>query len=185
MILGKKSHIFAISILCIWDAFLTPVYGEMRELNDNFTSALVYKIATFVRWPSNPKQPVDQFHICLFNGEADSNAFIQLEGKELFSKLIKVSNFKRTDSIKLDCNILYITPSKFAFIKRVLKRIEGHPILTISNDHTFSKYGGMISIGIQAGKISFLIRKHAVDEAGLAISAPLLQLSTIVPEQEG
>lgn len=157
-------------------------HAEERELDNSFKAALVYKITTFVRWPKNTVQPPQNFHICLLNDGLTSAAFSQLESKQLFQRPIVVSSFRRSDMVNLNCNVLYISPSKIAFMDDIIDNLKNRPLLTIGENKRFSERRGMIAMEVNQGKIKFFINKAQLDKAGLKASASLLQLSTIVNE---
>lgn len=157
-------------------------HSEERELDNSFKAALVYKITTFVRWPQNTVQTPRNFHICLLDDGLTTDAFSKLENKQIFKRPILVSSFRRSDMVNLNCSVLYISPSKIAFMDDIIGNLKNRPLLTIGESKRFSERGGMIAMEINQGKIKFFINKAQLDKAGLKASASLLQLSTIVNE---
>ncbi|MGZ4988838.1 MAG: YfiR family protein, partial [Limisphaerales bacterium] len=65
-------------------------------------------------------------------------------------------------------------------LSEIFARVKGRPILTVSDIPEFATRGGMIRFVKNGSRVGFRINVDAAKEAGLSISAKLLQMAQIV-----
>jgi hypothetical protein len=86
---------------------------------------------------------------------------------------------KRSSELRdlLDCQVLFICRSEEKNLPRILERLRGKPVLTISELPGFNNAGGMIEFKKKTDTVRFGINAAAARDAGLKISSKLLKLS--------
>jgi hypothetical protein len=77
------------------------------------------------------------------------------------------------------CQILYISPS-FKNIEKLISKLNGRSILTVSDAPNFIQQGGMIKFLTVDNKIHLQINPKKAEAAGISISSKLLSLAEIV-----
>jgi hypothetical protein len=78
--------------------------------------------------------------------------------------------------------ILYIPTEDKSVLAQILKKVDGKPILTISDAHYFANYGVMINfLGDESdGNKKFEVNRMVLDMTGLKMSSKLLKLAKII-----
>jgi len=148
-------------------------------------AALIYKLTKFVSWPDSPQLTAQKyFNICLLGNDRFGEALDLLESKSVHAKAIKIYRFKQSDSVDVACQMLFIDTSKKAFEVSILKKLGAEPVLTLGETEQFAENGGMIQFTVEGKRIGFKINDNQAKLSKLKISAPLLQLATIVETTE-
>ena len=148
-------------------------------------AALIYKLTEFIDWPESGQMSQHQsFNICVLGEDNFGEALDALEQKTAHSNPIKIYRFNQSDFIDVSCQILFISDSKKAFAKDILKSFQSEPVLTLGESEQFARHGGMIQFSMEGKRIVFIINDAQAKRANLKIAAPLLQLATIVNSTE-
>lgn len=145
-------------------------------------AAFIYNFARFVDWPTQAF------------ADATSPMTIGLLGKNVFGDdLQQVINgkaikghplqFKQFNSMPdaTNCQVLFISSSEKSHFSRILARLQGTSVLTVSETDGFIEGGGMINLKIVDQKVRFEINNDAAKKAGLTISSKLLSLALNSP----
>lgn len=144
-------------------------------------AALIYKLSKFVEWPD--VIAVDQaqsFGVCLLGEDSFGSALDALEEKTILGVPVKVHRFSQSASITGECRVLFISKSKQGFLQKIINKLQGQPILTLSDTEGFADQGGIIQFTYLDKKIGFKINLDRAKGSELKIAAPLLELATIV-----
>lgn len=154
----------------------------MAEMNEYEMKA--HFLCNFVKYTTWPK-----------SGAADSGAVIGVLGDNPFGGSLKKFSGKTFSGRKLvvryfprfskdlsfsDCQILFVSASERTNYQKVLKKIKGLPVLTVSDNNWFFRYGGMINFVSKNKRIRFSINRTVVEDAGLKLSSKLLRLAVEV-----
>lgn len=144
-------------------------------------AALLYKLTHFVEWPaiaSNPKS--NRFNICLLGRDDFGGALDSLSTRKVNGLPIAISRFSYSKGIDKQCQLLFISDSKQAFLSSIIQTLGRQPVLTISDAKDFVEQGGMIQFVSENKHIGFRINLRKARAANLIIAAPLLELATII-----
>ncbi len=157
-------------------------------------AAIIFKIAKFVSWPkqafSNHSEPLT---LCLQEDDPIATAISALDGKLIHGRMISAKYFDSSrhqnhddDPItSSDCQILLLTNTRSEQQLALLDATAGQPVLTIGDSDQFIDRGGIIGLEIEKNRIQFAINIAASENAGLGISAQLLQLAKIMNSRNG
>jgi len=105
-----------------------------------------------------------------------------LESKTVQEKPIRLYRFDNPRQAR-DCDIAYFdnpdqrpefTPAGVLLVGSLKKA------LTVSSDPFFAESGGMIGFALDDGKVKLHINLRALKQSGLAISAKLIEVATLV-----
>lgn len=147
-------------------------------------AALLYKLTKFVKWSAKDSDATQQtFGLCLLGEDYFGSSLDALEGLKVAEKTIIVRRLKQSREIESQCNLVFISDSKKAFLRSILKTFEGKPILSVGDVNGFAEQGGIIEF-TSGKRIGFKINIEQSKSCGLQIAAPLLQLSTIAGSSE-
>ncbi len=144
-------------------------------------AALLYKLTHFVEWPvmaSSPKS--NRFNICLLGRDDFGNALDSLSTRKVNGLSIAIYRFSYSTGIDKQCQLLFISDSKQAFLSSIIQTLGKQPVLTISDARDFAEQGGMIQFVSEKKRIGFRINLRKARAANLKIAAPLLELATII-----
>lgn len=62
----------------------------------------------------------------------------------------------------------------------LLPTLKDRSVLTIGDAEDFAELGGMMQMSLKRKKIRFTVNLQSIEDAGLKVAAPLLELSTIL-----
>ncbi|HID46257.1 MAG TPA: YfiR family protein [Chromatiaceae bacterium] len=143
-------------------------------------AALIYKLTGFIEWPKSSLKG-RKFGICVLGRDDFGDALDALEARRVGNQTIHVRRFVQSEAVDAaSCQILFVSESKRPFLRTILHSLAHYPILTIGDVKQFAESGGMIEFVRGYKRIGFKINLQQASKAGLKISAPLLDLSTIV-----
>jgi hypothetical protein len=141
-------------------------------------AAFVHNIARFVQWPvgtlADPEKP---FGLYILGEDRFGSAFDSFEGKMIHNRILSVHRIEAWEDIPDDCRILFVGVSERAEIQRVLSKVAGRAILTISDLPSFTESEGTIGLLTVNNKIRFTVNRSSASKAGLTISSNLLKLA--------
>lgn len=167
--------------------------ADEREASEyEVKAAYLYKLLLFIEWPEIEGIP------SLAPG-APGTITIGIVGKDVFGahfakvegKFIKTKNkklvVKRFGSFHggLDvtaCQLLFIASSEEKNLAKILSRVNGKPLLTVSEMSGFLEMGGMVNLTKEKGRIRFEINRTPASVSGLRPSSHLLRNASRVVE---
>ncbi len=151
------------------------VSGEYRV-----KAAFVYNIAKFVEWPAESfNGPKNSLVLSIWEGNPFGSFLKSLENKNIRGRKLHVRLDQETRKIE-NVHILFISPSEEKDLPKILSRIKGLPILTVSDMKLFARRGGMVNLVRVGNKIHLRINSEVLKRSGLKISSQILKLAEIV-----
>ncbi len=144
-------------------------------------AALIYKLTGFVEWPERINtSDTDKFGICVLGRDDFGNSLDGLEGRVVGDYPITIKRFAQSSSINSECQIVFISESKKAYLTEISKALLQYPILTIGDSENFAEKGGMLQFTEGDKRIGFKVNLVNAKLAGLKIAAPFLKICTVV-----
>ncbi len=180
--LHKHGMLMVMGRLCLMLLLLLaidPRWALAVSSEYKLKAALIYKLTRFVEWPENMPRRSD-FGICILGRDDFGSAVDALESRQVGGLPIRIRRLVQSEAVDEHCQILFVSESKRPFLRSILASLEGRPILTIGDVEGFAHKGGMIEFIRGRKRIGFRINLRQATRAGLKLSAPLLELSTIV-----
>ena len=135
-------------------------------------AAFIYNFAKFVEWPAGTF-PDDKQHLslCTQDDSLLARKLQQLGGKEAQGRTIEVHTLAKSSDTS-GCHILLASSSEAPV---------GHgAMLTISEAAHASHQSSMINLFVDANRVQFSVNLLAAQQAGIKLSARLLQLARTV-----
>jgi hypothetical protein len=139
-------------------------------------AVFLFYFSQFVDWPAGAfageRSPVV---ICVLGDDPFDGALDQaVAGERVNGRPILV---RRLQSIAgaADCQILYISASEAAELPRILDRLKGRNVLTVSDLDHFVESGGMIRFVLIDRHVRLRVNARAAQAAGLTLSSKLLR----------
>lgn len=160
---------------------LSPTIGVSQTLTlDEIKAAFLFNFTKFVEWPVDPYVARPPLTIAVLGNDAIAAALSGIirgktvEGRVLASKRLT------TASDLSGIQLLFVGAAADVELQRILRRVGGAPILTVSDGVAFAAHGGAIGLTTDRQRVRFEINLGAAERSGLRISSRLLTLASRV-----
>ena len=143
----------------------------------------LYNFTKFVAW-SEDKTPT--FNICILGDDPFGELLTPLELRSVEKRAIKLFRFQTLDNLHrathsaLQCHILFVSTTiqhQLGMLNIKLSLPNQANTLLIGDNDTFAGEGGMIGFINRDDKIKLQINLTAIKQAGLNVSAKLLEVA--------
>lgn len=141
-------------------------------------AAFIYNFTKFVEWPATALAPDAPMQICVMGKNDLGDRLRQLHGREAQGHPLQVRILVPADN-QADCHVIFITRESARQLPQLLKPFTNNAILTVSDAPDFIRNGGMIELFVESSRVQFIINLDSAQQAGLKISARMLQLARI------
>jgi len=144
-------------------------------------AVFLYNFTKYVDWPVEAfRAAADPLTVCVLGVDPFGSALEDtLRGEAVNDRKLAARHIESVDEAG-GCQLLYVSSSEERELTRILKLLQGKPILTVGEMNQFAESGGMINLRTVQNKIRFDINEGAASRAGLKISSQLLKLGRIV-----
>jgi len=175
--ISKSIGIVILLLAVIWGS----AAARSQEASEyQVEAAFLYHFAKFVVWPAEGFP------------ETNSPITIGILGEDPFGDALETTVRNKTIEnrafrvVHLDmkslaeakrCQILFICPSEKRRLAEILDFLKNSSVLTVSKLDRFTQAGGMINFFIEDKRVRFEINDEQARQAGLKISAKLLNLA--------
>ncbi len=144
-------------------------------------AAMLYRVAKFIDWPAQSfASPGAPFVICVAGNASVLRAFAPLDGRKLNGHIVTV---RRVSGDMLDlrqCHAAFFPRDSITDADYALSKLQGMPVLTVGEVEDFALRGGMLALLTRDQRVHFSFNLPVSKQAGLVVSAQLLQLATVV-----
>lgn len=169
-----------ILISALFNAVFCHSVGADVASEDEIKAAYLYHILHFVEWPAVQNAASDSsINICVMDSAGNNQALKQL-GTETISKHPVSVRFITWTSRDFDCHLLFVKDVSYQAMSDLLRIIGRKGVLTVGDSPGFAKDGGMIGFVIHEGSVRIEINLRAATNAGLIVSAKLLEVAESV-----
>ena len=143
---------------------------------DKVKTAVIYNITQFVTWP----QKTLNLTICILGEGSINNELGKINRKNSRGRRLSITNRSPNAPFEQLCDAVFIHSTDSQTVNKVLDRLKGKPVLTISDHRSFNEMGGMIELFRDSKRINFSINNSSATAADLSISSKLLKLAKSV-----
>jgi hypothetical protein len=174
--LPKNLLCSVVALSCLTASGEPPTAGPYQ-----IEAVYLYDFSKFVAWPKGTANTTNQpFSICVL-GEDPFGAVLDttLSGENIQGNSLVAKRISEPEDAT-GCKIVFVSSSEENKLKDILAAFDGANILTVSDIHNFSRRGGMIQFVLQGGKVRFEVNVTNAANAGLTLSADLLQVALAV-----
>jgi len=146
-------------------------------------AAILYRVAKFIDWPVRSFADSEAPFVVCVVGEADVvRAFDSLNGRMLNGHSV---NVRRVTGDMLDlrqCHAAFFPANTDTTVDvdYALGKLKGLPVLTVGEAEDFARRGGILALSMHEQRVKFALNLPVSKQAGLVVSAQLLQLATVV-----
>ncbi len=178
MFATKKSLPFIFGILLFFSS-MTQVCSRTVE-KQTVLAVLTFNIASFTGWPERAfNHGKDTLNLCVFGDNVVQQAFEHINNKEIHNKTTHIINLLKLRKLNR-CQVLYLSEPDQSKLRPLLAEIKDLPTLTVGENMSFLRAGGMVSLEKIKGKIQLSINLPMIKQSELEIDARLLNLANIV-----
>ncbi len=171
-----------VMLLSIGAAYAPTVVAESFD-EYRVKAVFLYNLAQFIKWPDSAFQSTDQaFAIGILGPNPFGGEIARVINNDtLHGRRVNVIYYDDIDDLVfLPCQMLFVNLSEKALLKNLYEKLDGAPILTVSDHDGFAHRGGMINLYTVGSRIQLEINMDNTRHAGLQISAKLLSLARLI-----
>jgi hypothetical protein len=141
-------------------------------------SAYIYKLASFVRWPDDPRR--SEFRLCVAGNNEVTLALRSLaSGERVLGLPVTVATIDpKAPAQARNCQVVYVGRGREG-ARAILAAVDGLPILTVGDRNAGSE-GGVIDFVVRDGKVRFIIDRGFARKQRLELSSKLLDIAVEV-----
>jgi len=141
----------------------------------------LYNFTKFVQWPARA-MPVKSapFAICILGADPFGPVLDAALGGESIQGAQIVARRIAQPQDAAGCRIVFVSSSEEHRLKEILAALSGTGVLTVSDISDFTKRGGMIQFVQTDGKVRFEVNVKNATDAGLVLSADLIEVALAV-----
>jgi hypothetical protein len=162
-------------LLAVNAAFYMPQQSNEEEYN--LKAAFIYRFTDYVDWGTIND---GDFTIAILGESAITAPLKEIEkDKKIKNKSIDVKEYHDINDVG-QCEVLFVSKNYSGGIESVLSKIDGKPVLIITEQKGDGEKGAHINFLVLEDKLRFEINLKAVTKTGLRISSQLLQHAILV-----
>jgi hypothetical protein len=143
-------------------------------------AAFLYNAPKFVDWPAAALSS-GTFTIGVLGDDPFGPLLDQLTGRSIKGKQIVIRRITSPERAS-ECQLLFIAASEQRRLPTVLGRLRDLPVLTVSDIDGFAFAGGMLELGMDRNRLTFIANNRQAKRQGLRISAQMLKLAREILE---
>jgi hypothetical protein len=160
---------------------ITPSLRAAESKEYQIKAAFLFNFAQFVLWPAtaftNASEP---FQIGVLGDSRFDNALEEIvQGETIQGRQIIIVKSSHVEKLAA-CQILFVCKSEAGHFDDVFQKLDSKPVLTVSEDASFIRHGGIINFYRDGPKVRFEINPDAADKTGLKLGSQLLRVGKIV-----
>jgi hypothetical protein len=160
---------------------LLAVSARGQSSEYKLEAAYLCRFVDFVAWPSDAFASADSpLVIGVLGHDPFGNVLEKLtQGQTSRGHPLVVRRFAGLKDVQ-DCQVLYVSSDETGDLGKILRALDGRPILTVSDVRDFAERGGMIRFFTERNKLRFRVNLQAAKTRQLSISSRLLQLAEVI-----
>ncbi|MCP4575815.1 MAG: YfiR family protein [Deltaproteobacteria bacterium] len=162
--------------------------SEHQNAQKKKISALyLYNFLLFVDWPKIAVSHSDTIKVVIYGDPHLYEALKPMADKMIRGKKLIVDSLTKSEDLDNSCQVLFVGHKEKPAVRGLLKKVNGKPILTVSDMEGFVHLGGMVGFKDRADSLEkgkkqkrFIINLPAVRKPHLKIRSRLLRISDVV-----
>ncbi len=176
MLLKRKYLLVAFVLLA---SLLGSTSSRAQDVDYKAYTLFVYNFMKYIEWPESALK--DEFVVGVIG---DSPVWGELkalaQAKKPRGKTIVLKKLQSADEAA-GCHIVYIASGKSSFLKPVLDKTAGKPVLVIAEREGLARKGAALSfVTLDDDVLKFEINKNAIEQHSLKIPTVLVSLGLLV-----
>jgi len=166
---------------------IIPIPSSADVVSEEYKlkAELLERFTRFIDWPtaSSVSDPNTPFVIGVIGNDPFRTYLDHLKDTKIKDKKVDVREVD--DLSQLDqCQVLFISASQEKNLDEIVRRVNGKPVLTISDTNGFAQRGVLINFYREGEYERFEVNQTAADRSGLKFSSRLMKLARLVTEKK-
>ena len=155
----------------------------LAQISDEYRlkAAFLYNFTKFVEWPPDVfSSPDDPITICVLGNNPFGSALAEaIHQKKVQERTLEFKSVSDPERI-CECKVLFVNSADRKRFQSVLGSISAHGILTVGENESFARDGGVINLKREGDKVRIQINAAAAKRQDIRISSRLMSLAEIV-----
>ncbi len=152
---------------------------EIKEKSDyELQAEVVYNFLQYASWGGREADKSRSKNLCVM-GDNPIIPYLGILLKNHDRKNIVVINKYENDYLE-DCDILFVNDNYNGYLKRLLSRVKGKPVLTFGNIKNFATSGGIVQFTLRNNRVEFTINIREMKASRIKISDSILSISDTI-----
>jgi YfiR/HmsC-like len=153
-----------------------------RQTTQALEAAFLYNFTKFTEWPSEALPPAAPLVLCIAGDSVLQKALEEVtkgrleRGHPLVIRRVEVREALNS------CHVLYVADLNSKRALQLLEKLNGAPVLSVSNFTSFAQLGGSVHFFSENGRMRFAVNLDATQRTKLRLSSLLLNLAKIVKD---
>ena len=175
----SRAWILTSAVLLGTPGILTAQSGQVSEYE--LKAVFLFNFVQFVEWPPEAFSGAQAPLVIGVMGDDPFGRVLDetVSGETVRQRPLQIRRYRGIDEITT-CHLLFISESEAEQLDEILAALKDRSILTVSDDESFTRRGGVIRFVVDRSKIRFQINLEAAQAARLTVSSKLLRLAEIV-----
>jgi len=173
--------------MTVCSPFPIPCLGQATDgnLESQVKAAYIYNFTQFVYWDKRQGDTtISPIIISVLGNDPVGDLLKNFSEKQAAGRAITVKQSENATRALSDCHLIFIGGSEKQQLPAIFQQLRGTNVLTVSDIPGFARHGGMIGFFIEDGRVKIEIDLNAVNNAGLKVSAKLLEIARIVSSKD-
>lgn len=145
-------------------------------------AAMVVNMSKYIEWPAEafPRTGAP-LQICSVGRGPFAAALEQYQGKTVLGHPLSLRRLATGDEPS-ECNVLVVSGIEKRYLAGVLDQARRRGVLTVGDIPDFARFGGIIGLVENEGRVRFEINLKAAQQSRVKISSQLLKLAKLIRE---
>jgi hypothetical protein len=163
------------ALLVVTHATAGPVPSAPTGADDRpaLVGQVVMGILGYARWPMRPAI----IRLCVAGSPAFASGLFDEKARPPALAVQARRAAADDPALARDCDAVYLGGLDANARQQVLRRIVGHPVVSIIEDDAECSVGGMFCLDVQPDRVGFQVNLDSVARSGVRIHPSVLQLS--------
>ncbi|MET0291589.1 MAG: YfiR family protein [Steroidobacteraceae bacterium] len=137
-------------------------------------AAFLYNFAQYTDWPTSVAKTL---HLCTYGADPFGQDLDAVGNKAVGERTLLVRRRVTLEALN-ECQLLYVSREMVGTLPKLLQKLDGHPVLVITDSPGAAEAGSMINMSVAQSRVTFEANRRAARAAGLDLRSPLLRLAT-------
>lgn len=180
-----------VRVIFIFVIFLNYCFAQgnsKSSLEDKVKAAYILNFIRYTDWPKDAFPTSESpLVMCVLSSDTFGNILQQtISVAKGLQRKIELKQMKEPHDSLDQCHVVFLARSYTSKELNLIVTLKQKSILSISDDETFFKMGGIISFVFYEKTIQFNVNLVAADSAGLKLSSRMLALAkNVVKDKNG
>lgn len=163
-------------------ALPATVLGKSFE-EYNVKAVFLLNLLHFVNWPATTGETPKEFTISILGNDPFGAVLDDaVRGERVNGRSIVIRRFDRfEDFLERPGEVVFVSSPFLDGWRERKQALSGRPVLSVADRPQFAHQGGMVNLLKTNKRIVLEINRSELEQAGISVSAKLLQLARLVP----